>query len=183
MTLGATTFLVSDSGGAITFDKTINSSIVSTPEALTVSTSGAVTFGGAVGGTIALASLTTNGGGPIAINGGAVTTTNAQSYDAAVTLGAAVTTLTGSSVTFSSTVNSGGFPLAITADSIDFNGGAGSVTGTSTLLLQPTAANVSVGIGSGAAGAFNLSDTDLAALANGFTAITIGRADGAASQR
>jgi len=61
--------------------------------------SAATTFGGAVGGTTALASLTTDAAGSTAINGGSVRTSGAQTYNDAVTLGAN-SNLTCSTVTF-----------------------------------------------------------------------------------
>jgi filamentous hemagglutinin family protein len=56
--------------------------------------SGNVTFGGAVGSSKALALLNVTSTGGIAINGGAVTTEGAQTYNGNVTLGAASTVLT-----------------------------------------------------------------------------------------
>ena len=53
--------------------------------------------------------------------------------------------------------------LTLAADEIDFNGGASSVSGTSALLLQPSAAGVTVGVGGGA-GTLDVSDTDIAAV-------------------
>ena len=54
-------------------------------------------FGGAVGGCTALTSVTTDAPGSTALNGGIVTTTGAQTYNDAVTLGANTTaTSTGS---------------------------------------------------------------------------------------
>jgi hypothetical protein len=75
--------------------------------ALTVNTTGAITFGGAVGSTTALSSLGVSAGGTTAINGGGITTTGAQSFGNAVTLGGlpAVTLTAGGDVSFSSTVN------------------------------------------------------------------------------
>src|SRR5262249_58757670 len=83
---------------------------------LTVNTAGTGTFGGALGSTTALTSLTTDAPGSTALNGGSVTTTGAQSYNDAVTLGAN-TTLTStdfSDISFASTVN-GAFSLTVTA--------------------------------------------------------------------
>ena len=76
-------------------------------EALTVNSTGTTTFGSAVGGTIALASLTTDAGGSTAINGGGVSTSGAQSYNDAVTLGADTTlTSTGAgAITFAATLD------------------------------------------------------------------------------
>jgi len=66
--------------------------LVASPLSVNAGT-GSVTFGGAVGGSKALASLSVTAG-TIAMNGGAVTTTGVQTYNGNVTLGAASTTLT-----------------------------------------------------------------------------------------
>ncbi|MCA1661475.1 MAG: hypothetical protein LC648_04685, partial [Novosphingobium sp.] len=79
--------LTSTMGGAIGFASTVDSD--ATARALTVTTSGLTTFGGAVGATNALASLTANGGGTTALDGGSIRTTGGQTYADAVTLGAA----------------------------------------------------------------------------------------------
>jgi hypothetical protein len=63
-------------------------SLTSTAKALTLNSLGTTTLSGAVGNTHALASLTTNAGGSVAINGGSVTTMGAQTYNDAATLGA-----------------------------------------------------------------------------------------------
>src|SRR5207302_1037120 len=92
VTLGANTTLTSTGGGNITLASTVNGAFD-----LAVNTAGTTTFGGAVGGTTALTSLTTDLPGVTALNGGAVTTTLAQTYNDPVTLGAATTlTSTGS---------------------------------------------------------------------------------------
>ena len=92
MTLGADTTLTSTGTGAagnITFVTTLDGA-----QSLAVNTSGTTTFGGIVGGTTALTSLTTDTGGSTAINGGAITTTGLQSYHDNVTLGTTAATLT-----------------------------------------------------------------------------------------
>ena len=102
-------------GGAVNFAGTVDSSGAN--RALTINSNAATTFGGALGNTLALTSLTTNATGTTAINGGAVTTTGAQTYNDNVTLGALTTlTTTNSNVTFaaaSSVVNTGGNALTI----------------------------------------------------------------------
>ena len=87
--------------GNVTFSSTINGG-----QNLAINTGGATTFGGIVGGTTALTSLTTNAGGTIVINGGAVTTSGNQSYGDAVALGAN-TTLTGATPSFTTVAGSG----------------------------------------------------------------------------
>ena len=87
-------------------------------QTLSIVDSGTTTFNGAV----SVASLTTNAGGTTAINGGSVTTTGAQSYGDAVTLGAA-TTLTGVGNSFASTVN-GAQALTVNDGGLTTFGGA-----------------------------------------------------------
>ena len=53
-----------------------------------VNTAGITTFGGAVGGTTPLASVTTNAAGSTDINGGVINTTGIQLFNDAVTLSA-----------------------------------------------------------------------------------------------
>jgi autotransporter-associated beta strand protein len=76
-TLGST----GSNGNAITFNSTINGLFD-----LVLNTLGITTLGGAVGQSSPLGSLVVSGGA--AINGGVVRTTNAQSYNGAVSLGA-----------------------------------------------------------------------------------------------
>src|SRR5204862_245500 len=79
--------------------------------ALVANSSGITTFGGAVGASAALTSLTTDAGGTTDLNGGTVQTTGTQTYNDAVLLDSA-TTLNSSglgsagNVTFASTLNS-----------------------------------------------------------------------------
>jgi trimeric autotransporter adhesin len=91
-------------GGAVSFAGTVNSSGAN--RALTINSNATTTFGSSLGNTLALASLTTNATGTTIINGGAVTTTGAQTYNDNVTLGAATTfTTTNSNVTFGGSIN------------------------------------------------------------------------------
>src|SRR5207253_8293361 len=100
--LGANTTLTSTGSGNVTLAGTVNGAF-----SLTANTGGTTTFGGAVGGSTALTSVTTDAAGTVAINGGSVVTTGAQSYGDPVTLGANNTlTSTGSgNVTLAGTVN------------------------------------------------------------------------------
>src|SRR5262249_56455996 len=97
----------------------------STARALTINSSGngVTTFGGAAGATHALASVTTNADGSTRINGGVVLTTGDQSYDDAVTLGAAAT-LSGADITFASTLDS----FNATARALTVNSSGGGTT-------------------------------------------------------
>jgi filamentous hemagglutinin family protein len=110
--LGAATTL---NGGAVSFAGTVDGN-----RALTVSSAGATSFGGVV----RTASVTTDAAGTLAINGGAVETTGAQSYGETAVLGASAT-LTGSSVTLSAGADAtGGAGRNLTI------AGAGTLAGT-----------------------------------------------------
>ncbi|HWS26621.1 MAG TPA: MBG domain-containing protein, partial [Xanthomonadales bacterium] len=140
LTGGGTRTFASTGNNALAFNGTVDGG-----SALVVNTTGTTTFAGAVGGTTALTSLTTNAGGTTSI-GGNVTTTGVQTYNDAVTLtGNAV--LTGTTPTFASTVAGGGFDLTLnfsgttTVNGANFtgvrnlatgNGGTTQLTGTIT---------------------------------------------------
>ncbi len=89
-----------------TFNGTINS-LTTADRSLTINTNGngTTTFNGAIGNLAPLASLTTNADGRTVLSGGQVTTSGAQTYNDTVTL-ALSNTLSGSNLTFNSTVDS-----------------------------------------------------------------------------
>ena len=119
VSLGANAVL---SGVNITLASTVNGS-----RSLAVNDTGTTTFGGLVGGTTALTSITTDAPGTTAINGGGATTTAAQTYNDAVTLGANAV-LTGVNVTLASTVN-GARSLAVNdSGTTTFGGVVGGAT-------------------------------------------------------
>ena len=139
VTLGADTTLDSSANnGAITFAQTLDGGY-----ALTVGTgTGLATFGGAVGGSARLASLTVNG--PAAINGGSVATSGKQDYQGAVTLGA--DTLLDSStgngaITFEKTLD-GAHALAAKAGSglTTFGGAVGDTAKLASVTVAGTSA-------------------------------------------
>ena len=71
--------------------------------------------------------------------------------------------------------------LNLMAGEIDFIGGPNSVTGTSTLKLQPATPGQNIAIagsGDSGTGTLDLTADDIAALKDGFSSITIGREDG-----
>ena len=104
VTLGADTAL---SGTNVTFNSTVDAATAG-EQSLTVNASGTTTFGNEpgdqVGGNQALESLTTDEEGTTVINTDQVTTTEDQTYNDPVTLGAD-TALSGTNVTFNSTVD------------------------------------------------------------------------------
>jgi hypothetical protein len=84
-------------------------------------------------------------------------------------------------IEFNSSLASGANALTLTANEIDFDGGANSISGSGVLVLQPGQAGFDINIGNLIASltALDLTTTDLTALADGFANITIGRSNGA----
>ncbi|MTJ54324.1 CHAT domain-containing protein [Anabaena sp. UHCC 0253] len=71
--------------------------------------------------------------------------------------------------------------ISLTSNEIDLIGGANSVTGTGNLVLQPTTPSQDITIGGttdSGTNALDLTQSDITALGNGFSSITIGRSDG-----
>ena len=129
-----------DSIGANTL--TFGSTVTGSGNSLTVSGAGTVAFDGAVG---PLAGLTVTSA-TTGVNTGTITTTGAQSYGGAVTLGA-TSNLTGSTVQFSSTVDgstAGGQGLTVTGDAV-FDGSVGSATKLASLSVTGGTTDVDTG--------------------------------------
>ena len=139
-----------------------------------------------------------DGTGLVTINGVTFTdpvTIQSAGVAGAVTLSGALTTAaanaaitliagTGDSGTFTqtagagNTIASGSGAITITADTVVLNTSANTITGTGAITLQPATASRPIVIGAaGAATDFALSTTEVAALTNGFSGITIGRSD------
>ncbi len=124
VTLGSDTALTTTNNGAVNFSSTVNAATAGA-QSLAVDTGmGTVTFGGAVGGTNSLASLTVSG--PSIITGGAVTTSGGQSYIGSVTLGAntVMATTNNGGIRFSSSIDG----VTAGAEGLTLNAGAGTVT-------------------------------------------------------
>src|SRR5581483_837070 len=91
------------------------------------------TFDAAVGGTTPLSSLTVTNAADL--NGGSITTTGAQSYDGPVTL-TSNAVLTGTAITFLSTVD-GAYGLTATATGLTtFDGAVGGTTPLASLTVS-----------------------------------------------
>jgi len=69
----------------------------------------------------------------------------------------------------------GGKDITLEADTLAIGA---DITGTGILTLQPLTPTQTIGIGKSATGGFNLDETEVAHLVDGFTQIIIGRADG-----
>ena len=142
--------------GNLTFNNTVESP--GTARSLTVATGATTTFAASVGGNASpLASLTTDGAGTTAINGGAVTTTGGQTYNDAVTLPLGSTNVLASTgnapITFGSTLD-GTAALTVTTGGITtFSGSVGGMT--------PLIRLVADGGGTTALNGGNVTTTDL----------------------
>ncbi|WP_166212412.1 autotransporter-associated beta strand repeat-containing protein [Cognatiluteimonas telluris] len=123
LALGGNISMTSTGGSNIAFNSTLDGAY-----ALAVNTAGATVFN-TVGGTTALASLTTNAGGSTTLNGN-VTTTGAQTYNDAVTLGAddSLTSTGGGAIIFNSTVDGAQQLGVTTTGAVAFNGVVGGTT-------------------------------------------------------
>jgi filamentous hemagglutinin family protein len=129
---------ITTDNAAINFGGSINGA-----QALAVNAgTGTTSFGAAVGATIPLASLTTGSGGGTAINGGSIHTSGAQSFNDAVTLGAA-TTLTGVNVQFAGRLDG---PYALSVNDSGTTAFGGVVGGLAPLVSITTDAPGSVAV-------------------------------------
>ena len=135
MTLGASTTLTT-TNNAVDFAATVDAATTGV-QGLTVSAgTGAVTFGGTVGGSKALANLMLTGTGPTTLDGN-VTTTGAQSYGGPVTLGASdILTTMNAALALLGQVTGGTFSLTLSTGT-----GAQTLSGITTsgnLILNTT---------------------------------------------
>ncbi len=142
-----------------------------------ITVAGATSLATGAADDIILDQLANNFVGPVTLSGG---NNVSLASTAALTMGATavggnLSLASQTSITATSTLTAGG-NITLTSDEIDLLGGAASVSGPGTLLLQPVAANVSIDIGSppGGTGTLDISDADIAAIA-GFSSIVIGR--------
>ncbi|QFS48753.1 CHAT domain-containing protein [Nostoc sphaeroides] len=151
---------------------------------LTLSASG-ITLGGAVGGTTALTGLTATAANTNIANN--ITTTGNIQFNSPVTLtGDSSKTFTANTgaIAVNNTLAAGANNLTLTANEIDFNGGNNSVTGSGELVLQPSTASRNINLGQASdsdTSTFDLTTSELTALQDGFSLITIGRNDGSGS--
>jgi hypothetical protein len=131
LVLGGATTLASTGGGSLSMVGTVDGSW-----ALTLNTSGTMTFGSSVGGSTPLYTLTTGYSGQTIINGGSVSTTNTQAYQDPVTLGADTTfSSTNGEVSFSKLDSASGTPRALTigASEAGFSQGIGTIAALASL--------------------------------------------------
>ncbi len=133
VTLTNTSTVKSTGGGNINFANTLDGGF-----ALTVDTAGTTTFGGAVGGSTPLTSITTDAPGLTQLGTGAITTSGAQIFNDQVTLtnSPILTSNSSGNITFGSTVN-GGFDLTLlTNGTMSLNGIVGGTTPLDSLIID-----------------------------------------------
>ncbi|NQT16996.1 MAG: hypothetical protein HQ582_29835, partial [Planctomycetes bacterium] len=143
----------------------------------TITTAGSVHVTSTDVGGIAFA----DGAGEIVTTGGSITL-RAQGPGALVNIGNLTTgggdvlLESATTTTVNGLINAGGGRITLTTDEIELTPTAG-LQGTGPLVLQPLGAATSIGL-AGGAGTFNLDAAELALIQDGFSGITIGRADG-----
>ncbi|MEC4894500.1 MAG: CHAT domain-containing protein [Oscillatoria sp. PMC 1051.18] len=119
-----------------------------------------------------------SGGGTVNLAADIVTTNDNITFQDATTLeNSSEFKLDNATISFGE-LNIGDFPLILAAGEINFTGGENSVTGTNTLILQTadTTQNIEFG-GSGNTENLDLTNSEINALADGFTSLTIGDTD------
>ncbi|MCD8486774.1 MAG: CHAT domain-containing protein [Desertifilum sp.] len=167
-------------GGNLIFNSTLNGNHNLT---LNAGTNGVISFNDLIGGVAPLASFDIQSGLLLEFSGGLQTNNGNINLNLPVILtGDTIFNAGTAGIEFGSTLDAGVNSLTLTADSfIDFSGGAGSVTGTGSLIVQAASPNRNIEIGGlGEADALNLFTANQnAALANSqFSQITIGQATG-----
>ena len=168
----------SNNSGNISFKNTINGA-----RSLTVTgDTGIISFGGLVNGLNNLTVTTgiTPGNTLIASD---ISTIGNITFNSPVSLtgtGSKVFSAGTSAIAFNNSLTAGANNLTLTADEINLPLVTNSVTGTGNLVLRPSTVGRDINIGDGFVPdslKLNLTTTDIDALADGFSQITIGRTD------
>ncbi len=172
-------YICGNSSGDVTFESTINGNHDLLIDA---GSGGNVFFNNSVGQSIPLNNLTVSTGSNVLFNNNITTNNGDIQLNPRITLtGSNVALNAGTAtITFGGGVQANSTNLSLTANELNFNGGANSVTGTGNLALQPgtTTQVISLNGLSPVAGNFNLTTAKLQAIRNGFSEIAIGRSDG-----
>ncbi len=145
--------------------------------ALAVNASGVTAFGGTVGGTTVLSSVTTNAAGSV-LFGGSVFTNGAQTYnEATLSLTGPTTLSAGGDLTFAplSTLSAGTNSLSLRAAEVNVSG---TLDGTGALAFEAATAGQGLTIGATSVANLDLTAAELARIGNTWTSMTFGRADG-----
>ena len=153
----------------------LNGAINTTVDGVTIANTGQLTLGSAADMNLAGAFLQ-NGLGAVS-TAGDITTTNANiTFNGPVTQTGDVALTAGTgTIAFDSSWTAADNPLSLTADEMNFLGGASSVTGTNTLLLEPATPGLAIAIGGNAdigVDTLDITQQDVNAL-GGFSPLTI----------
>ncbi len=166
------------SGSAVTVTTTVDAIEIAAGGTVSVTETDAVTIGFTGGPGTNLTGISTASNGNIGFTaGGNVTVSENVSANGAGTVSI---TATGATLTTNAgvTVSSGSGFITLTSNVISLGGNVSSTGGA--LTLQPSSAATTVGIGNGSTGTFNLDATEIGYLVDGFSSITIGRANSGA---
>jgi filamentous hemagglutinin family protein len=166
-------------GGNITFDNTVNGNY--NLLIINAGSRGNVFFNNAVGNSTPIKNLTIMTANNVSVANNITTDNGNLMFSTPVTLTGNVELRAGTgAIAFDSRLQAGSNNLTLTANEINLNGGANSVTGTGNLTLQPGTATQPIQINgaSSVTNNLNLTTDDLLALQKGFNSITIGRTDG-----
>ena len=168
-------YICGNSSGDVTFEGTINGDYNLLIDA---GSNGNIFFNNSV----ALNNLTVNTGNNVLLNNNITTNNGNIQLNPRVTLtGDNIALNAGTAaITFGNSVQANSTNLTLTANELNFNGGANSVSGTGNLALQPGSTTQAISINglTPVAGNFNLTTANLLAIRNGFSEIAVGRSDG-----
>ena len=198
---GVTTLTLSDVGGTailsadvdvttLTVGNTVANLIFSgngssIANAVTFANDGTLTLGGSnVIQTFAGGFNTDDVGGAVTLQGTAIGNDDFTFGDLTLDNSATLSLAAGKVLTFEDDLNVGSNTLTVTADEINFTGGANSVVGTGNLTLKPvsTGHNMTIGATSDAGtGSIDILDSDIAAIKEGFSSVILGTSDGTGS--
>jgi filamentous hemagglutinin family protein len=192
---------ITSNNGSVTFNNTLDSHTTNDRNLTVNAGTGNILFNGAVGNTNSLddleanstgnttfngnvnaTSVTTNAGGTTTINAN-ILTSSGQTYNDAVTINGDRTLQTGptlSALNFNNTLNAGSGTVTLRSFDVNF---FNNVTGTGTLILEPTPSTRPVRIGfggteSGTTTQFDVTNAELTRIQAGFTKVIIGAANG-----
>jgi len=170
---------ITTNGGNVLFNGKVSGTTAAT-QSLTVNSGvGSITFADSIGDPVKLKTLTLNSlSGLITLP--AVVNVAEFIFAGLYTLTGNTTINLGTGTIGLNSVNAGAYDLTLIADEINFLGGANSITGTGSLVLQPFTVGLKLAIAglADALGQMDITTTDLTAIKDGFTKIVFGRADG-----
>ncbi|MBE9226312.1 CHAT domain-containing protein [Phormidium sp. LEGE 05292] len=169
-----------DTGAGVSGDINFTGKVDGTQQLSLEAGTGTIRFNAIVGDIIPLGKLDIASAGNIELSGSITTNNSDINFNAPVTvLGTSILNAGTATININKQLVAGSNQLTFTADKINFNGGAASVSGTNKLILQPATSNLDINIGGSSqstiTSALDLTFSDINALTNGFSSIVIGR--------